>query len=544
MASKKYTLLAGVLCLFSSALFAQLGSSYDVKDSSLISKNNLPQHNEFLNNAYPYPAKPRNQWEIGVKGGLFSVSGDVRSIVPTGGFGIHIRKALGYVFSIRGEYTWGRAKGLNFSPSRNYGNNTAWISNGYIPATQIVFYNYRTTVNEFSLQGVVTLNNLRFHKSKTGFNLYGFGGIGGFTYKTKINANNNGASYASGFQTVFNKFLPGGFAWGDRKDIRKDLKNVLDDSYETDGEKDRQQPSFRPVFVLGAGMAFKLSNKVNLAIENKFSVTKSDLIDGQQWQENGLPATAQTRDFDTYNFLSVGLNVNVGAKSVEPLYWLNPLDYAYNEINAPRHMKLPKPVLDDTDGDGVTDQFDLEPNTPQGSPVDSHGVSRDTDGDGVPDAKDKELITPTQCQPVDADGVGKCPEPECCKNIAAAMIAKPACSIGDLPSVSFGARSVSLSNDAKAVLAGAAQKLRDNPNCKVAVVGYGESSKSAQQLSWDRVNAVINYLVEKEGVSADRLIFKYGEGGGDANTVDLRDGTGDEGPNTVPAPHPNLRKKK
>jgi outer membrane protein OmpA-like peptidoglycan-associated protein len=282
------------------------------------------------------------------------------------------------------------------------------------------------------------------------------------------------------------------------------------------------------------------------------TITKTDLLDGQQWQAN-YPGTgssqviAQTRDFDSYNFASVGINMAIGNKAVEPLWWNNPLDYAYNELNAPKHMKLPKPVLDDADGDGVTDQFDQEPNTPAGAPVDSHGVSRDTDGDGVPDYKDKELITPTQCQPVDADGVGKCPPPACCDEIKKMMENwQPTgkCGIGDLPSVSFGNKSVSLSNDAKGVLGTVATKMRNNPNCKVAVVGYGESSKAAQQLSWDRVNAVINYLVEKEGISQDRFVFKYGEGGGDANTVDLRDGTGEEGPNTVPAPHPNLRKKK
>ncbi len=64
----------------------------------------------------------------------------------------------------------------------------------------------------------------------------------------------------------------------------------------------------------------------------------------------------------------------------------------------------------------LVDQLDKEPNTPAGCPVDTHGVSKDTDGDGVPDCKDKQLITPTECQPVDADGVGKCPDPECCKN--------------------------------------------------------------------------------------------------------------------------------
>ena len=82
-------------------------------------------------------------------------------------------------------------------------------------------------------------------------------------------------------------------------------------------------------------------------------------------------------------------------KSVQPLYWINPLNFIYSEMNAPKHMKMPKVVLPDADGDGVADQFDKEPKTPAGASVDSHGVSRDTDGDGVPDYKDKQLITPT-----------------------------------------------------------------------------------------------------------------------------------------------------
>ena len=81
--------------------------------------------------------------------------------------------------------------------------------------------------------------------------------------------------------------------------------------------------------------------------------------------------------------------------------------------------------MDDTDGDGVTDQLDREPNTPAGCPVDTHGVTKDTDGDGVPDCKDKQLITPTECQPVDADGVGKCPDPACCTAMMDSLRARP-----------------------------------------------------------------------------------------------------------------------
>jgi len=85
-------------------------------------------------------------------------------------------------------------------------------------------------------------------------------------------------------------------------------------------------------------------------------------------------------------------------------------------------------------------------------------------------------------------------------------------------------------------------KTGNNPNCKIAVIGYGESSKAAQQLSWDRVNAVINYLVEKEGIARQIYLPLWTERRR-RNTVDLKDGTGEEGPNTVPAPHPNLHKK-
>jgi outer membrane protein OmpA-like peptidoglycan-associated protein len=557
MASKKLTLLSGLICLFLSYSNAQdMGRSYDVRDSSLIPTKRLAQHNEFLNNAYPFPAKPRNEWEVGVKGGYTTGITDVANWGPTGGFGIHVRKALGYVFSLRAEYDWIRLRGLSYQPTQAYGRNpvlASYYGNGSATGTNkdLIFYNYRSTVHELSLQGVFTINNINFHKAKTGFNMYFFGGPGLATYSTFYKTvNSSGTPYDYSGVT-------GPFDYKHRSDVRKQIKSLLTGSWNTLADRSSTSATLGGapltlVGVIGMGVQFKLSNKVNLALEDKLTVTASDLIDGQQWQNNyssnSFNSVAQTRSADSYNFLSIGINVNIGKHAVEPLWWLNPLDYAYNEINAPRHMKLPKPVLDDSDGDGVTDQFDLEPNTPKGSPVDSHGVSRDTDGDGVPDFKDKELITPTQCQPVDADGVGKCPDPQCCKDLKAYIDSNGVgmghrCNIGDLPSITFKGRSVTLSKDAQALLASTSEKLRNNPNCKIAVIGYGESSKAAQQLSWDRVNAVINYLVEKEGISSDRFIFRYGQSGGEENTVDLKDGTGEEGPNTVPAPHPNLRKK-
>src|SRR5580693_6452277 len=126
MASKKLTLLIGLICLFLSYSQAQsVGSSYDIRDSSLIPTKRLAQHNEFLNNAYPFPALPRNEWEIGVKGGYTNGWTSISNWGPTGGFGFTVRKALGYVFSLRAEYDWIRLRGLNYQYTQAYGRNAA-----------------------------------------------------------------------------------------------------------------------------------------------------------------------------------------------------------------------------------------------------------------------------------------------------------------------------------------------------------------------------------------------------------------------------------
>ena len=567
MASKKYSLLTCVMFLLASYGFSQQtttpsGTSYDVADSSIIPAKGMPQHTEFMNGTYNYPAKPRNQWELGIKAGYFTINGDVAT-QPSYGLGAHIRKAFGYLFSARLEYMQGIGKGMNWKPSGGYRNDPAWfdrynnVSGGY--TGNVVYYNYRSVVHDLSIEGLFTLNNIRFHKAKSGFNVYALAGIGGALYRTNVNAlNDQGNAVSNPFDPTlrYNFSNIQGGVYKNRKDTRKALKDMMDKTYETRAETHGAAGAqlggntFIPVYHIGAGMQFKLNNKFNLAIEDRFTITNDDLVDGQQWAEQPVTtfppgttyAPTMTRDFDTYNHLTLGLNMNLGNKATEPLWWMNPLDYAYSEIRNPRLMRLPKPVLPDADGDGVTDQFDQE-QTPAGVPVDTHGVSRDTDGDGVPDARDKELVTPTYCQPVDADGVGKCPCPEGC---GAMKDTACAATLGTLPSITFTGNSAKLSTDAQGLLASVAARLRNSPECRIVVTSYGASSKAEQQRGWDRVNAVINYMVEKEGISGDRFFWQLGQEGGDANTIDLRAASAEDQtlPTTVPAPHPNLRSKK
>ncbi|PZR22643.1 MAG: hypothetical protein DI538_28930, partial [Azospira oryzae] len=334
MANKKYKALFGFLCLFFSfSSFAQeSGASYDVQDSSLIPRKRLPQHNEFMGNSYPFPAKPRNQWEVGIKGGLFTVFGDVPALVPTFGGGIHVRKSLGYVFSLRGEFMYGVGKGINWK-QRTAGMSQAAQATGYGTTPGDFYYdNYKTVMKDLDLSALISINNIRFHKNLSKWNAYLLAGIGASWYNTKVNmldANNQRYNFTG---VVSNPNI-----YKERKETRKQLKDFMDDTYETPAETDGESGArlgnnaLRPNGHVGAGFAYKLSKKINIALEDKITfVRNDDLIDGQRYQNvrpgNNSPfGGVLTPDYDSYNFLSLGLNVNLGGNAVEPLYWINPL---------------------------------------------------------------------------------------------------------------------------------------------------------------------------------------------------------------------------
>jgi len=511
MASKKYLLLAGAMSLLAaSSGFAQVTpSSYDALDSSKVPAKRMAQQNNFVNHQSNFPAKPRSMWELGFHGGLHLISG---TVTPTPGFGggISLRKALGHTFSLRAEYTgsfdYGQDIKLRPKPAgvgNNAWNATAAKNNGMIVP------NYKTATHALSLDAIVSLSNIMFYKAEPKVNWYV---LAGYTLAMidvdvdALGANGQGYDY-SGINFG-----------GKRKDIKDALKNLQDKKYENNapsqgnriaiGRKDDNQ-LLRHALDLGTGVAFKVSNRFNIGIEEKITMPFDAYLDGI------AGPGGSSKDF--FSYTSVRLNFNLGnsSKRVQPLWWINPLEYAYSELSSPRHMKLPTPVLPDADGDGVTDQFDREPNTPAGAPVDVNGVAKDTDGDGVPDYKDKQLITPTYCQPVDADGVGKCPDPECCKNV------KPACASLVLPSVSFKGSSTKVSNDMEAVLSSVANTLRSNPECNVLVTGHAgaKGKKGGVDLSSRRVDAVIDYLADKQGIDRGRFIKQNTPG--ESGTVDL-----------------------
>jgi outer membrane protein OmpA-like peptidoglycan-associated protein/opacity protein-like surface antigen len=511
MASKKNILAVALIVLIQSVGLAQTDWGWDWKDTSKISVKKLPQHNEFLNNQYPYPAKPRNQWELGIGVGATSIYGDIKSKVGFGGT-VSLRKAISHVFSVRAGLT-----GL-----LNSGTPNAFEAAVGRPA-------YKNQTHQLGVDFIASLNSASHYRGNPKTNVYVLAGYA--LNATKVLYRNPAGAQPGGY-SIF-------YGYNNNEVFTNSQRNTIT-TFGGATVNGRNAYTLLHGLNLGAGIAFKVSNKVNIGVEHKYTFTAPgyDFLDGVR---------AGNSD-DYWGFTHARVNINLGntSKRVQPLWWLNPNNFVYSELNSPQHMKMPKVVLPDADNDGVTDQFDLEPNTPAGAPVDNRGRAKDTDGDGVPDYKDKELLTPQSCFPVNNDGVGKCPEPACCKEIKDMIAnmkpveAAPQCNIGSLPSIQFKGKAT-LTKDAQNILAGVAARINANPACNIKVIGYGASSKAAQQLSWERVNAVIKYLVEKQGVSETRFLPVYGQDG-DANTVDLQ-GTLETGPSTVPAPHPNLKSK-
>lgn len=292
--------------------------------------------------------------------------------------------------------------------------------------------------------------------------------------------------------------------------------------------------SIRELFIpVSFGSKFKINNRINIDLSYHMNYVDEDNLDGFVYWKVPLGESSTTKK-DKFSYTTLGIEYSIGKASKPQLLFDNPAARSSNFLqkqvdnlsNRVDSLVSKQKGLDDTDGDGIADLYDKEPNTPAGCPVDSHGVMRDTDGDGVPDCQDKQLITPTECQPVDADGVGQCPEPDCCKTLSSGNANGEGGVNGncpsDFPSLNFSGRANRLSSDIKATLATVATKLKSSPGCNITIKGYPETSKSSQASCQRRVDLIKNYLIEREGISSDRIITNCEVGGGEKNTIDIQ----------------------
>ena len=86
----------------------------------------------------------------------------------------------------------------------------------------------------------------------------------------------------------------------------------------------------------------------------------------------------------------------------------------------------------------------------------------------------------------------------------------------------FSNNSSVLSSNTKALLASVANQMKQNPDCNIMITGYPELSKASQALCQRRLDQIRMYLVETQGITANRISTECIREGGDKNTYDIK----------------------
>ncbi|WP_144607374.1 OmpA family protein [Algoriphagus algorifonticola] len=200
---------------------------------------------------------------------------------------------------------------------------------------------------------------------------------------------------------------------------------------------------------------------------------------------------------------TIGLNFYLG-KSEEHADWYIAADkYATKEELASQINGI-KDMLKDSDGDGVPDYLDKEPNTPAGARVNSAGTTLDSDGDGTPDHLDK---CPFQPGPASTNG---CPVEEVREEVD---YLKKAINDGYV-NVYYAFDSFKPLGYSISAANYVANFLKRNPGVSVEIKGYADElgpEDYNMKLSEKRAKAVYDILIAA-GINSSRLSYKgYGE---------------------------------
>ena len=254
---------------------------------------------------------------------------------------------------------------------------------------------------------------------------------------------------------------------------------------------------------LGGGLKYVISDKYeNFDIDLSASMGVGS-----------LPA----QKINPHMMINLGLNYSFSSKE-ESVEWNNPLDAMYGDI---ANVKTEIEGLStDSDGDGVSDAFDADNNTPEGVAVDGKGNALDVDMDGVADYADEDPFTARGVQ-VDAkgreldsdkDGVANSVDMEPNTPSGATVNFKGQEIRGAkdafMPSVYFDFNSSTVSYANYERLASVAALLQANPSYTLKVIGYADSvgnSENNHKIALRRANAVIDALVNMFSVDASRL---------------------------------------
>ncbi|MDH5828562.1 OmpA family protein [Sphingobacterium faecium] len=400
-------------------------------------------------------------WSIGVQGGITTPNALIGGSNAFGQkvgyfqnkvgeyYGLTVRKQFSHLFGLEVEANRGKIKTFNK-------NNAVENSFGAKSA--------ETEVNwAASLNGVFQLGTIDFLRRENAVNFYAKVGLGVMAYNPVQFANNE-----FGGGEVFNKKG----SWGEEGVVGGDRVYT--------GDKDYRLGMYVPV---GVGAKFKLSEVVALNLGYTMNFTDEGLLYGPNRQGD-----AKQRFSNVYG----GLEFTLGSRDKQNLTFANPVATMYDELKDPslrnevEALKQRVSTLEgtvsalntDTDGDGVSDRYDKEPNSPAGAVVDGSG---------------RQI---------------KFPEP-----VANEFTE----SNGYVAPIQFEFDSSVLKTQSYSTLDKVAKEVRDN-NSSITLDGYASAEGTEAynvSLSKDRANAVKQYLVNA-GVASSKITAN---GYGEANPV-------------------------
>lgn len=314
----------------------------------------------------PDPAKKGtkrkyNHFAIGLHGGWTQFYGDLRQFdfgfsntghdVNNGGGGLYLDYQMSPVLGFRGNLLLG-----------TLGGSKRTINNPNAPNANLYFNSFFI---DYTLNVTVNFVNLMYSDRTKDrlFTAYAIGGVGFTSFRTRL----------------YRLDGPNADQW-----VRSEPFN----------NKDGEESNFTTQLILpvGLGIKFRLSKRFDLGLEytQRFSPA-SDKIDG---------VVGGKRGSDGYGYFNVFAAIKLG-KQTHSKEWVNPFQ-ALNQNMADLQANVDG-LAKDADGDGVSDIFDKEENTPADVAVDGSGQSLDTDGDGVPDYLDVDPFT-TKGARVDENG--------------------------------------------------------------------------------------------------------------------------------------------
>jgi len=325
---------------------------------SLAGQEKSTDANSGSQNVSPFTqsSKRFNDWAISIGAGVPLIqSADMTSIKNGNGknlFGysayISVDKAITHAFGLNLQYDRGETRQGQANTKDHV------VITGNHPAG-------RTQYNAISLLGDLNFSNLLRrvdNKSPFRWALHGYAGIGTLAYK----------SYRQDPGPVYNSQV-----------LNNEIKPF----------------KFNSLFgQAGAGLKFKVNNRIDLEGRVMYVVTGDDEFDGAGVGQTGYNLTEDQISDNFFN-TTLGLTFKLG-KHESHLMWHDPMQEIYYKLDVlnDKTQDLEVCKKGDVDNDGVCDDWDRQLDTPAGARVDGAGVALDVDLDGVIDLYDKCVTVP------------------------------------------------------------------------------------------------------------------------------------------------------